>query len=98
MILRVYRVQVVPELRDEFEVQFVAIKEEFVSGREGLVSVEIARPTEQAPNEFMMISRWNNMDAVRAFAGDSWTEPVIPEHMRKYMQQSWLHHYEFIGE
>ncbi len=94
MITRIYRVQIVPELRAEFELQFHQVASEFIEGRPGLVSCEIAGPTVHSPDEYLMITKWTDLDAVIAFAGDAWHEPVIPDHMRKYTRECWLHHYE----
>lgn len=94
MLTRIYRVQIVPELRAEFELKFQEVASEFIEGRPGLVSCEIARPMAPSPAEYLMITKWNDLDAVIAFAGETWHEPVIPEHMRKYTIESWLHHYE----
>ena len=47
-----------------------------------------------APDEFVMISTWADIDALRAFAGEDYTAAVIPPGMEQHMVESWVHHYE----
>ncbi|MHC4768486.1 MAG: antibiotic biosynthesis monooxygenase, partial [Planctomycetota bacterium] len=43
----------------------------------GLVSVHIGLPPEESPQEFLMITTWRDLDALKGFAGENWTEAVI---------------------
>ena len=62
MILRVYRVSVPKELHQEFEKEFKAVAKTLLTNYEGLINIEIARPSDWKPLEFMMISRWESID------------------------------------
>ncbi len=94
MIIRIYRVQIDTELRQEFETQFQKIAKEFMQGRAGLVSVDIGKPTPGSPGEYVMVSKWTDIASVKSFAGEHWDVPVIPEHMRKFTKECWLHQFE----
>ncbi len=93
MILRVYRVSVPKALQKEFEKEFRAVAKTLLTDYEGLINIEIARPSEWKPLEFMMISRWENIDNIKKMAGDNWNEPHIPSHMEKYRVAHSLDHY-----
>lgn len=94
MIIRIYRVQINPGYREEFEKKFSEVAEQFVAGREGLVSLTIGKPTQFAPDTYVMISNWKDVDSVKSFAGPNWGEPIIPEHMKRYTINCWLDQFE----
>lgn len=96
MILRVYRVTVPKNLHTEFEVKFKAVTVMLLAEYEGLLAVEIARPSEWKPLEFMMISKWNSIEHIKKMAGDNWNEAHIPDQMRKYTIAHSLDHYHLI--
>jgi heme-degrading monooxygenase HmoA len=94
MITRIYRVQIDPELRKEFEAKFQQVCHEVVDGSPGLISVSIGKPTRWAPDEYVMVSSWHNVESVQQFAGEDWEKPMIPEDMRRFTKACWLHQYE----
>lgn len=96
MILRVYKVTVPEALHAEFEIKFKAVAATLLADYEGLLAVEIARPSQWKPLEFMMISRWDTVANIRKMAGDNWNEAHIPDHMRKYTLAHSLDHYHLI--
>ncbi len=93
MITRIFRVQITPALREEFEEKFATISIEAVESREGFKSVSIHKPTKWAPNEYVMISEWKNEESLARFAGNDWHQAVIPEGMEKFVEACWVHHY-----
>lgn len=42
----------------------------------------------------MMISQWQDEAAVKAFAGESWSQAVIPTGMAQFVEACWVHHGE----
>jgi heme oxygenase (mycobilin-producing) len=94
MIVRIFRVIVHSELHKEFEDKFRSTSIPFVRSHEGLVSVSVGRPTKWSLEEYVMISTWESEDALVKFAGEKWTQAVIPQGMEKYVKQCWVHHYE----
>ena len=94
MIVRVFRVQIEPELREEFEGKFKTASVQSIDGQAGFISAEIGFPTEQAPNEYLMISRWKDRSYLIDFLGENWGEAHIPDEMKKFLVKCWLHHYE----
>lgn len=97
MIVRVFRVKVPRDLHDEFEAQFCAVSIPAVESQPGIVSVFVGRPTRWEPEEYMMISTWEDEQAICLFAGESWNQAVIPPGMDKYVAECWVHHYEIFG-
>jgi len=96
MIIRIFKATIPTELHNEFEIKFKEISVPVVKNFEGLISLEIARPTKWNPNEFVMISRWKKEDDLINFAGDRWNEAHIPKGMEKYIEQCSVSHYKNI--
>jgi quinol monooxygenase YgiN len=94
VITRVFRVKIYPEMRDEFERKFADISVRVVKEAVGFIAVEIYKPTKWQPDEYMMISQWQDEAAVKAFAGENWNQAVIPTGMAQFVEACWVHHGE----
>lgn len=97
MITRVFRVRVPAQLHSEFEGKFLSVSVPYVMARHGLISVVVGRPTRWQSDEYAMVSVWRSEADLRAFAGESWNQAVIPQGMEKYVSECWVHHYENFG-
>ncbi|MBL4867535.1 MAG: antibiotic biosynthesis monooxygenase [Pseudomonadales bacterium] len=93
MITRIFRVKIYPELREEFEPKFSSVSVQAVLTQSGFVSVNIGKPTKWDPDEYVMISQWENEASLVKFVGESWNEAYIPEGMERYVKECWVHHY-----
>jgi heme-degrading monooxygenase HmoA len=93
-ITRVFRVEIDPDLREEFEAKFATVSVHIAESADGNRSVTILRPTKWAPNEYAMISEWRNESALRKFVGENWNRGVIPKQMEEFVQTCSVHHYE----
>lgn len=94
MIIRIFRVQIKPPLRHDFERDFVNVSIPLIQSHPGLLSVKIGKPTRWAPDEYVMISHWKSVEDIRDFVGEEWYQPLIPNGMEKYVVQTWVHHFE----
>jgi len=92
-MLRIFKVDVVPELQEEFEDNFKVISLGLVNSEEGLLFAEIGKSTTKNDTAYIMISAWETLDALKAFTGPQWEEAVIPETMQKYVVSFKLEHY-----
>ena len=97
MITRIFRVKVPVQHQPEFEKEFLSVSVPFVRGEKGLVSVSVGKPTRWRPDEYVMVSVWEDEGAVAAFAGENWNRAVIPKGMEKLIAECWVHHYENFG-
>jgi len=77
------------EFRDFFTRDAVAI----VRGFDGLVSVRVGLPTETSPREFLMITTWTGVDALKKFAGESWERAVIAPEEAPLLEHVDVRHY-----
>jgi heme-degrading monooxygenase HmoA len=92
-IFRIFRVLIYPDLRSEFEEKFESISVNAVKNSPGAISVRIVKPTKWTPDEYAMVSEWENEDALIRFAGDRWNHAFIPPGMEKFTREYWVHHY-----
>lgn len=93
MLTRIYRVRIKPELRAEFEPLFRTVALSSVSDCPGCTSARLGGPTSQTPHEYVMISVWDGIENLQAFAGTDWNVPHIPAGMEEFVDECWLHHF-----
>lgn len=94
MITRVYRVQIKAELREEFEPLFMTVAKGSVTKFSGCTRVVVGGPTPLTPNEYAMITDWDNETSLTAFAGTDWSVAHIPKGMERFVETCWVHHFE----
>ena len=97
MITRIFRVKINSELREEFEPRFASVSIQAVQKQRGFISVDIGKPTKWSPDEYVMISKWEDEAALIDFVGESWNQAHIPEGMEKFVKECWVHHYYDYG-
>lgn len=94
MIIRVFRAEVHPGKTAEFEQFFRDIAIPKVSAHPGLVAQHTGRPIDDGSREFVYISVWRDVEALRGFAGDDWTLAVIEPEERHLLATTSIAHYE----
>jgi heme-degrading monooxygenase HmoA len=93
-ITRVFRVVIRSDLRPEFEDKFASISVHVAQSADGNNLVHILKPTRWAPDEYAMISGWDDEESLRKFVGERWDQAVIPDGMEKYIRSCSVHHYK----
>jgi heme-degrading monooxygenase HmoA len=94
MIIRVFRARVQPGKAADFRQFFEGEALPLVRAQEGLVSAEIGWPMPPTDDEFLMITVWDSVDALRAFAGENWQEARLLAEERPLLRETSVHHYE----
>jgi len=93
MIIRIFKASVPLELHEEFQAKFKAISVPIVKNYQGLISLEIGKPTKWNPTEFVMISRWEKEINLIDFAGEKWNKAHIPKGMEDYITACSVDHF-----
>lgn len=93
-ITRVFRVQIHTESRSEFEAKFNTLSRDLVKSARGCIHQVVLKPTRWAPDEYAMISEWESENDLIAFAGENWSESVIPPDMEKFAKSHSVSHYQ----
>jgi quinol monooxygenase YgiN len=98
MIIRVFRARVQSGMQDEYERLCREVAIPLMQAQPGLVALHVGKPTERAPDEFVMVSVWTDIQAIQAFVGEKWLEPkVLPEEAH-LLQESFVQHYESLED
>jgi quinol monooxygenase YgiN len=95
-IVRVFRARPKPGKAALLEAQMLEQAIPGVAAAEGLVSYTAGTPHGDT-GEFLMISVWTDLDAVRAFAGEEYERPVLYGDTAELIEEMWLHHYEGVA-
>ena len=94
MIVRVFRARVQPGKAAEFRKFFASEALAFVQAQKGLVRAEIGWPLSPDDDEFLMITVWHDLEALRDFAGENWMQARILPEERPLLRETFVHHYE----
>ena len=97
MIMRIFRIEIDPATRADFEAGFASLSVDAVTRASGNLSCEIGMPTRWTPNTYAMISWWRDEKALVAFAGPHWNRPVIPAGMENFGRSCSVEHFGVIG-
>jgi len=76
-IVRVFHATAKPGQERAFQEFFTGDAVSIVRRHAGLVSVQVGLPTEQSPQDFLMVTTWRDLEALKGFAGESWEEAYI---------------------
>lgn len=94
MISRVFKAKITVGQFEEFQMNFRKIALPLIQSHDGLVSFSAGRITNSADHDFMLVTNWQSLEHIKAFAGDAWQTPLIPSGMENFMEAVWLDHYD----
>jgi heme-degrading monooxygenase HmoA len=92
-LIRVFRARVTPGKEDEFRAFFAGEAVAIVRRFDGLVSVQVGLPTEASPHEFLMVTTWTSLEALKAFTGEAWQEAYIDPREAPLLKEVQVQHY-----
>jgi quinol monooxygenase YgiN len=94
MIIRVFRARVHAGKAEEFRQFFLEKALPLVRAQPGLARADIGWPIAPTTDEFLMITVWRDLEAVKNVAGDNWqTARILPEE-RPLLREVEVEHYE----
>ena len=94
MIIRIFEVTIHSEFRAEFERDFNTISVDTVNNHKGLISCRVGGPTKWNPDDYVMVTCWEDDDSLAAFAGEEWNQAIIPQEMQKYPKSFRVAHFD----
>ena len=98
MIIRVFRATIHSGKEDEFELFLRETALPLVSQQSGLVAQHLGRPRDSSSTEYLFITVWEDVESIRAFAGERWKEAVIAPDEEHLLEDTWIQHYETLQE
>jgi heme-degrading monooxygenase HmoA len=98
MIIRVFRAIPKTGKADELAALVKEISIPFVDGQPGLLARHTGKGVGATGDEIVMISVWENLDAMKSMTGENWESEVIPdEREAERIEECFVHHYETLG-
>jgi heme-degrading monooxygenase HmoA len=98
MILRIFRATIyedkIPEFRKMVQEQSIP----WLKGSDGMLGHFAGQPHGADEREFTMVSLWRDLDAVRAFCGDNWDNPVVTDDEAPLVEAMSVDHYLHFDE
>ena len=94
MILRVFRANIRPGKSDEFRGMLERLSIPMVKAAKGMLGYYVGEPLDPALPEFTVTTLWQDLESVKAFAGENWNRSVIPPEELPLIAESFIHHYE----
>ena len=89
MIVRVFRARPHAGMDKDFEIFLQETALPLMKKSDGCAAVTFGRTRWGGATEFVVISRWESIDALKRFAGENWQQPkILPEeaHLVKQVQ------------
>jgi len=96
VIIRVFRPTIHPGKEGEFEEFLRDTAIPMVSRQQGLVAQHVGRPREPSSTEYLYVTVWDDVESIRAFAGERWQEAVITPDEEHLLSNTWIGHYEVL--
>ncbi|HEX2362281.1 MAG TPA: antibiotic biosynthesis monooxygenase [Jiangellaceae bacterium] len=96
MIIRVFRPTIHLGKESEFESFLRDTAIPLVSQQSGLVAQHVGRPRDPSSTEYLYVTVWEDVESIRAFAGEHWQEAVITPEEEHLLERTWIGHYEVI--
>ena len=98
MIIRVFRPTIHPGKEADFEAFLHDTAIPLVSRQKGLVAQHVGKPRDPSSTEYVYVTVWEDVDSIRAFAGEGWQEAVITSDEEHLLRDTWIAHYEVLAE
>lgn len=97
MIVRIFRARVRPGQQAAFEEKARALSVPLVRAQPGLLAFFPGRPLGDG-DEFVMVTVWRDLDALRGFVGDDWRQAVVPLEEVPFLWETSVQHYAAYGD
>ena len=96
MIVRIFQVTTQPGKAEEFAEFFHGTAIPLMKKQKGLETLIPCAPHPETPEEFAMVMIWRDMDAMKAFVGETWRDAhILPEEAALVKARD-IRHYELV--
>jgi hypothetical protein len=96
VIIRVFRARIHPGKEDEFERFVRETGVPMAEAQAGCSHVAWGRSRWGDQPEFVVVTHWDSLDELEAFAGPRWQEPVIEPEEQDMLAEVFCDHYETV--
>ncbi|NOC90307.1 antibiotic biosynthesis monooxygenase [Ruegeria sp. HKCCD6604] len=96
MIMRIFQVVTRPGKEEEFSKFFHETAIPLMRGTKGIVKVFPGAARADTPREFSFVMIWENLESLKAFAGDNYQSPHIDPAEAELVESRSIKHYELV--
>lgn len=97
MIIRIFQVEAQPGREDDLARFLHETALPLMRQTEGLVSVTAGLPRGENPGEFCMVMVWQDLLALKAFAGRNYADPHILPEEANLVRTRRIRHYDLVA-
>ncbi|EYD73822.1 antibiotic biosynthesis monooxygenase family protein [Limimaricola hongkongensis] len=94
MIMRIFQVVTKQGKEEEFGRFFTQKAIPMMKGTKGILQVLPGAPRPESPREFSFVMVWEDLDALKAFAGEDYASPHIDPAEADLVETRSIRHYE----
>ena len=94
MIIRVFRTKVRPGTHQQYEALIRQRVVPLMLEAPGLLSLHVGLPLDDPPEEFLLMSVWQDLASMRTFIGVRWREPLVLPGEEHLVLHSIVDHYD----
>ncbi len=96
MIIRVFTPTIHPGKSTEFESFVRDTAQPLVAKQSGLIAQHAGKSRAPASTEYVYVTVWEDVESIRAFAGERWQEAVITPEEEHILQRTRIEHYDVL--
>jgi heme-degrading monooxygenase HmoA len=96
MIIRVFTPTIHPGASTEFESFLRDTAKPLVAQQPGLIAQHAGRSRAAGSTEYVYVTVWEDVESIRAFAGERWQDAVIPPEEEHLLKGTRIEHYDVL--
>jgi quinol monooxygenase YgiN len=93
VIVRVFRAKIRPGKAAEFKKMVQAQSIPWLQRSAGMIGYFAGEPFGDDEHEFVMVTLWQDIQSLEAFAGENWRTPVVTDDEAPLVETMVAHHY-----
>jgi heme-degrading monooxygenase HmoA len=93
MIVRIFRARIREGRLAEFKRMVQEQSIPWLTSTDGMLGYHAGEPMTEGSRDFLMVTFWRDLDALRAFAGERWDTPVVTPDEEPLVEAMFADHY-----
>lgn len=94
MIIRVFHARIRKDKVTEFKRRVQEQSIPWLMSTDGMLGYFAGEPLGADEREFVMVTLWRDLDALKGFVGENWKTPVVTADEAQLVEEMAAHHYQ----
>jgi quinol monooxygenase YgiN len=94
MIIRVFRAKIKADKVSDFKRMVQEQSIPWLTSTAGMLGYFAGEPIAEEEPEFVMVTLWQDLDALKEFVGENWQTPIVTADEAPLVEEMAAHHYE----